>query len=71
VRGGNVASVKLLLDAGADITATDEEGLTPSYWCESYRESTFPGDEDKKEISRLLDAATEQRDLSKYQVDRE
>jgi ankyrin repeat protein len=71
VRGGNVASVKLLLDAGADITATDEEGLTPSYWCESYRESTFPGDEDKKEIARLLDAATEQRDLSKYQVDRE
>jgi ankyrin repeat protein len=59
---GNVESVKLLLDAGADVAAMDEDGLSPRYWCESYRRSDFPDDKDKKEIAKLLDVATKERE---------
>lgn len=69
VRDCNVESVKLLLEAGAKVTAIDKEGRSPSYWCKSYdwpilpgaaEKISFPGDTEKKEITKLLDAATKE-----------
>ncbi len=60
VRDCNVESVKLLLEAGANVTATDKEGRSPSYWCKTYDGINFPGDEEKKEISKLLEAARQE-----------
>ena len=62
VRDRNVESVKLLLEAGANVTAIDKEGRSPSYWCKSYDGINFPGDAEKKEFSKLLDAATKESD---------
>jgi len=41
VRGGHVESVKVLIDAGANIFAKDKKGRPPSYWCETF-ESPIP-----------------------------
>lgn len=35
VQDGDVESVKLLLDAGADPDAEDDKGRSPAYWCQS------------------------------------
>ena len=58
VRDRNAESVKLLLEAGANVTVIDKKGRSPSYWCKSHDGMNFPGDAEKKEISKLLDAAT-------------
>lgn len=57
VRDDNVESVKLLIEAGANVAATDKAGRSPSYWCKTYDGIEFPGDEKKRAISKLLDAA--------------
>ena len=60
VRDRNVESVKLLLEAGASVTAIDNEGRSPSYWCKTYDGINFHEEADKKEITKLLDAATKE-----------
>ena len=60
VRDLNVESVRLLLEAGANVGARDEKGRSPSHWCESFDVISFPGDEKKKEIWKLLEAATKE-----------
>jgi len=55
-RDHNVASVKLLLAAGANPTAKDKEGHTPVHWCTTYSFTT-PDDAAKKEITKLLSDA--------------
>ena len=62
VRDRNVESVRLLLEAGANVTAIDKVGRSPSYWCKSYDGINSPGDAEKNEISKLLDAATKESD---------
>ena len=62
VMARNVESVKLLLEAGANATALDNEGRRPSYWCKTYDGIELPEDAEKKEISKLLDAAKEKSD---------
>jgi hypothetical protein len=54
----NVESVRLLLDAGANVDTKDNEGRRPSYWCKSFGELDFWDDQKKKEISNLLADAT-------------
>jgi len=54
----NVESVNLLLEARANVAATDKEGRTPSYWCKTYDGIEFPGDDKEEEISKLLETAT-------------
>ena len=56
----NVESAKLLINAGANVAATDKEGHTPSYWCETHSGFKYPGDDEKKQISNLLEAAAKQ-----------
>jgi ankyrin repeat protein len=54
-RHGNLASVKLLLENGADANAKDEQRKTPFYWCETF-EGIEPTEETatKKAILKLL-----------------
>ena len=54
----NVESVKLLLEAGANAAAKDNGGRSPAYWCKTYGGIEFPDDQAKREISKLLEAAT-------------
>jgi ankyrin repeat protein len=62
----NVDSVKLLIEAGAKVVATDKEGRRPSYWCKTYGDLKFPGDAEKKQITKLLEnAAKENRGRTK------
>ena len=56
----NVESVKLLLEAGANAAAKDKEGRSPADWCKTYDGIEFPDDKAKKEISKLLEAATKE-----------
>lgn len=51
VQDGDVESVKLLLDAGADPDAEDDKGRPPAYWCQS------PPSSQEKQIAELLVAA--------------
>ena len=56
----NVESVKRLLEAGANAAAKDKEGRSPADWCKTYDGIEFPDDKAKKEISKLLEAATKE-----------
>lgn len=60
-RDHNVASVKLLLAAGADPSVTDAEGHTPAYWCKTYDSFSSPDDAKNKEIVKLLTDARSKR----------
>lgn len=52
------AKLDLLLVAGANAAATDKEGRSPAYWCKTHDRIQLPNDEEKKKISKLLEAAT-------------
>ena len=56
-RANNVECVKLLLDAGADPLAKDEEGRFPKDWCWTSDLFESPGDAEKKQITKLLQEA--------------
>jgi hypothetical protein len=59
VRAGKLESVKLLVEAGADVAAKDKENKTPAYWCEVFEGIEPPDDTaNKKAILKLLKDAT-------------
>lgn len=58
VLGGHVESVKLLLAAGANVNAKDNDGRLPSYWCKTSSGFDFPGDAETGQINKLLQAAS-------------
>ena len=50
----DVPFVRLLLEAGADKTARDGQGLTPEQAGDFYREITKPSAEAEAEVRRML-----------------
>ncbi len=50
----NLASVRLLLAAGADPSAQNRDGRVPAYWCRTHVGISAPEDANAKEILRLL-----------------